>query len=83
MSTTTITISTQRDLAERMLGGIASVFKSCFAAYLDWRQRQLDMARLRSMSDFELKDIGIARESIELAANRGWRSDPWAHVNII
>lgn len=29
------------------------------------------------MSDFELKDIGIERESIGLAVNRGWRSDPW------
>jgi uncharacterized protein YjiS (DUF1127 family) len=38
-----------------------------WVAYLNWRIEQLAINRLRSMSDRELKDIGVSRATIEFS----------------
>jgi uncharacterized protein YjiS (DUF1127 family) len=37
------------------------------AAFITWRARQAALAHLKSMSDRELKDIGLSRSQIECA----------------
>jgi uncharacterized protein YjiS (DUF1127 family) len=41
--------------------------RSAWMRYLRHRQRQLDLAQLAAMNDFELKDIGISRDQIRAA----------------
>jgi uncharacterized protein YjiS (DUF1127 family) len=41
------------------------------AAYQNWRTQQRAMARLRSMSDAQLKDIGLVRSQVEIAVRAG------------
>ena len=38
-----------------------------WTAYLNWRGKQRAIAHLRSMSDAQLKDIGLERSQIEFA----------------
>jgi uncharacterized protein YjiS (DUF1127 family) len=42
-----------------------------WAAYQNWRIQQQAMARLRSMSDAQLKDIGLVRSQIEISLRAG------------
>jgi uncharacterized protein YjiS (DUF1127 family) len=67
--------STQREIAA---GGVVhvvmSALKRYWVAYTSWRMEQLTIARLRAMSDRELKDIGLVRSQIEFAA-RGDQRD--------
>ena len=44
--------------------------RNWWVAYINWRLEQFAIGRLRSMSDRELRDIGIPRSAIE-AAVRG------------
>jgi uncharacterized protein YjiS (DUF1127 family) len=51
-------------------GGFASpgaTLKRWWVAYVTWRVHRLSIAHLRSMSDRELRDIGVARSEIESA----------------
>jgi uncharacterized protein YjiS (DUF1127 family) len=47
--------------------GLDIIFKRWWAAYRTRRAEQVAIARLDSMSDRQLKDIGIARSQIEFA----------------
>jgi uncharacterized protein YjiS (DUF1127 family) len=58
------------------LRSVGSALKSWCTAYINWRLEQLAIRRLRSMSDRELKDIGIPRASIESAVRSGADSHP-------
>jgi uncharacterized protein YjiS (DUF1127 family) len=49
---------------------IGRTARNWWIAYINWRLEQFAIGRLRSMSDRELKDIGIPRSAIE-AAVRG------------
>jgi len=49
------------------VGGVASALKRRWLAYITWRMEQAAIAHLKSMSDRDLKDIGIARSQIEAA----------------
>jgi uncharacterized protein YjiS (DUF1127 family) len=40
-------------------------------AYQNWRTQQRAMARLHSMSDAQLKDIGLVRSQVEIAVRTG------------
>ena len=42
-----------------------------WAAYRNWHTQQQAVARLRSMSDAQLKDIGLVRSQIEIAVRTG------------
>ena len=44
--------------------------------YMDWRQRRMAIAKLRHMSDFELKDIGLDRGQIEAGVRGDLERDP-------
>jgi uncharacterized protein YjiS (DUF1127 family) len=83
MSTTTITMSAPTNAAARLFGGVAAACIAGFAAFLTWRQQRQDIARLRSMSDFELKDIGIDRASIGPAVRSGRNGELPARVDIL
>jgi len=60
----------QRDTAQRLSSRLAATLKAWWIAYLNWRMHELAAAQLRSMSDRELKDIGLHRTQID-AALRG------------
>jgi uncharacterized protein YjiS (DUF1127 family) len=44
--------------------GLAATLKRWSVAYITWRLEQAATARLRAMSDRELKDIGLTRSDI-------------------
>jgi len=49
-----------------------------WTAYLNWRSKQRAIAHLRSMSDQQLKDIGLVRSQIECAVSVGIDPEqPW------
>jgi|HubBroStandDraft_2_1064218.scaffolds.fasta_scaffold1004586_2 uncharacterized protein YjiS (DUF1127 family) len=50
---------------------VARAIRSAWMRYLRHRQRQLDLARLVAMNDFELRDIGISRDQIRAALLEG------------
>ena len=69
-------ISTQGETAgSNLLQLLLSTAKRWWLAYLGWRIEQLMIARLRSMTDRQLKDIGIARSHIEFAVRNGAERD--------
>ena len=54
--------------------GLIDACKRMWSAYLAWRIEQVAIGQLRSMSDRELKDIGLQRSQIEFAVRRGDRA---------
>ena len=46
---------------------LIAALKRSWTAYLSWRSEQHAIAHLRSMSDAQLKDIGLVRSQIEIA----------------
>ena len=46
-------------------GTMATALKGLWVAYITWRIERAAMAHLRSMSDRQLKDIGLSRSEIE------------------
>lgn len=56
------------------LRGPADAVKRWWVAYLIWRIEQATIAHLKSMSDRELKDIGLTRSEIVHAV----RSEAWS-----
>jgi uncharacterized protein YjiS (DUF1127 family) len=61
----------QRASIWRVLWRTNRVIRSAWMRYLRHRQRQLDLAQLAAMNDFELKDIGISRDQIRTALWEG------------
>jgi uncharacterized protein YjiS (DUF1127 family) len=54
---------------------IVGALKRCWVAYITWRLERAGIASLRSMSERELSDLGIARSEIEEAVKGWWRRD--------
>jgi uncharacterized protein YjiS (DUF1127 family) len=52
-------------------GRLVEALQRQWVAYQDWRIRQQAIARLFSMSDAQLKDIGLVRSQIEIAVRAG------------
>jgi uncharacterized protein YjiS (DUF1127 family) len=50
---------------------LIEALKRQWATYENWRIQQQAMARLRSMSDAQLKDIRLVRSQIEIALRAG------------
>jgi uncharacterized protein YjiS (DUF1127 family) len=48
--------------------------RQLWAAFIAWRIEQVAIGQLRSMSDRELKDIGLQRSQIDFAVRRGDRA---------
>ncbi len=66
------TISSAQAAAQGAAGhswasGLAATLKRWWLAYITWRIEQAAIARLRSMSDMALKDIGLNRSGITSA----------------
>jgi uncharacterized protein YjiS (DUF1127 family) len=69
MSTFSNAILTRDSVGSGFASGINGALKRWWTSYMNWRVQQLAAARLRSMSDRELKDIGLSRSQIEFAVN--------------
>jgi uncharacterized protein YjiS (DUF1127 family) len=67
MSTISNRLTPRDALAGTSFRGIGKVLRSWWLAYINWRLEQLAISRLQSMSDRELKDMGISRTAIEFA----------------
>jgi uncharacterized protein YjiS (DUF1127 family) len=64
ISTTTLPHRVADDTRLRAIG---AALKGWWTAYVNWRLEQLAINRLHSMSDRELKDMGVSRGQIEYA----------------
>jgi uncharacterized protein YjiS (DUF1127 family) len=69
MSTFSNAILTRDSVGSGFASGISGAMKRWWMSYMNWRVQQLAATRLRSMSDRELKDIGMSRSQIEFAVN--------------
>jgi uncharacterized protein YjiS (DUF1127 family) len=58
-----------------ILPALAAAAARWWKAYRTWRQRQVAIAHLRSLSDRHLADIGISRSQIEFAVLLGRERD--------
>lgn len=61
---------------------IASILWRCWQIFLDWRIEQAALAQLCSMSDYELRDIGLRRTEID-AAVKGRLAQPPRPRNLL
>ena len=57
-------IAAQRTTEQSRTRGLVAILKRRWEAYLTWRIEQAAIAQLLSMSDRELKDIGLTRSQI-------------------
>jgi uncharacterized protein YjiS (DUF1127 family) len=48
-------------------GALAAAVKRLCAAFVNWRVERMAIAALRSMSDRELRDIGLTRSELDTA----------------
>ena len=48
-----------------ILAGLAGELRRWWTGYTSWRLQETAIAHLKSMSDHELRDIGISRSQIE------------------
>lgn len=71
MSTFSNSLTSHEAVASTALRGIGTILKAWWFAYINWRVEQLAISRLRSMSNRELKDIGVSRAEIEFAVKGG------------
>jgi|GEM_PF-3931570 len=55
----------------RVAASTAATIRRWWGAYLNWRVQEAAIAHLKSMSDRELRDIGLTRVEIEAAVRRG------------
>jgi uncharacterized protein YjiS (DUF1127 family) len=59
---------------------LAASLRRCRAAYLTWRRQQAAIAQLWSMSDTQLRDIGLTRtEIIGAVKGEAVRYRPFRH----
>jgi uncharacterized protein YjiS (DUF1127 family) len=70
------TISNVRPMAPSLVGhsrssGLLAALKRWWVAYMTWRIQQAAMLTLGSMSDRELKDIGLTRSDIAWVVRDG------------
>lgn len=61
-------------------GVLAAGVKRWWAGYLAWRREQAAAAQLWSMSERELRDIGLARSEIENAVRGEMAGDRAFHI---
>jgi uncharacterized protein YjiS (DUF1127 family) len=67
MSTISNATARQSSAGSNILGMLAAAPKRLLTALVAWRAQQAALAHLQSMSDRELKDIGLSRSQIECA----------------
>jgi len=59
----------QHKASQSWAGGLVAALQCWFVAYLTWRKEREAIVQLSSMSDRELKDIGLSRSEIAGAAD--------------
>jgi uncharacterized protein YjiS (DUF1127 family) len=67
MSTMSETVLRPGNAAGGLLATLKAAAKSWWGAYTTWRIKRAAIAQLCSMSDRELKDIGLSRSQMECA----------------
>ena len=67
MSTILSAILPRDSVGEQLRRTIGAALKGWWIAYMNWRMERLAISRLHSMSDRELKDMGVSRAQIEFA----------------
>jgi uncharacterized protein YjiS (DUF1127 family) len=50
---------------------VAGIFRRWWIVYMKWRLNDMAISQLRSMSDRELKDMGVYRAGIDFAVRSG------------
>jgi uncharacterized protein YjiS (DUF1127 family) len=65
MSMISTTSAGRNSVSESIVGRLVAACKHHWVAYVTWRLERTAMAYLRSMSDRELKDLGLSRSEIE------------------
>lgn len=77
MSTTFITpVPAQGMVGQSRVSGSVAILKRWWVAYLTWRIARAAIVLLSSMSDRELKDIGLSRAEIAHAVGGMARDRP-------
>jgi uncharacterized protein YjiS (DUF1127 family) len=56
---------------EACVEGMVHAFRRWLTAFKTWKAERIAMAQLQSMSDRELKDIGLVRSEIDFAVRDG------------
>jgi uncharacterized protein YjiS (DUF1127 family) len=73
MSMSSMSLSAARDpVAQTPPECCGTALKRWWSAYLLWRMEAAAIDRLRSMSDRDLKDIGLTRAAIVPAVRQSW-----------
>ena len=75
MSTITSTTGNHQSPVCEALSRIAGALKHAWDNYNAWRIRQATIACLRSLSDSQLEDIGLARAQIDCAVRGAFDGD--------
>lgn len=75
MSTASNTIQHGSPLADGFVRGTGRVLRRWRTAYIKWRLQQSAISQLQSMSERELKDVGISRVQIGFAVKGGSARD--------
>ena len=66
----------QRDsVAGSLLRRAGSALTRWWLSYVEWRLEQISISQLKSMSDHELRDIGVSRSEIEFVVRYGTGRD--------
>ena len=74
-ATTATQISRQSISRQSRIGGLLATLQRWWVAYVNWRLEQAAIARLCSMSDRELRDIGVTRCEITRVVTVGTEFD--------
>ena len=67
MSTISSAFAATQGISAQWMGPLIATMSRWWMAYLTWRLEQAAIAQLWSMSDRELKDIGLTRSQITRA----------------
>lgn len=67
MSTQLKTADRSEEVTGNLVAALLAAIKRPLAAYLAWRAEEEAIWRLQSMSDRELRDIGVTRSQIPFA----------------
>ena len=76
MSTILSAIPTRNSVGGKIPRTIGAALKGWWMAYVNWRLERLAISRLHSMSDRELKDMGVSRAQIEFAVRGAAAPNP-------
>jgi uncharacterized protein YjiS (DUF1127 family) len=80
---TTNAIAVRSSYVQRMLATAHGLLEASLIAWRTRREHRNAIAQLRTMSDAELRDVGVERESIEPAVMYGRHYDIRRPIDVI